>query len=469
MGNYSEEITKLGKNTLDKFLLLLEEDVKLRTQKIKSLDENHFSYKKKLNNFYSSNKKVKKETEEKLNEDIFMEHDHFYELTTYIMQYRKLSESQYLASNAYFIYLFAIFDQFLLAVTENVLKNNQEIMINYKNYCLNHYEKTKDKTLFKVLPFEEKLIEFLPNLSSPISISSKILNIDFKDELFITHYFKLVEMRERRNLLVHRTGFGDDTYLKSIKNHISTFPQKKRNKFMQTIENNIEKNLRIEPDYFMDSIETLYFFVCIIANYSLEKNLDKDSKINLFCEPFHDLLVNTLENKTSKTLLKIPNELLNIYREKDLKGNLSLMDDVAKVNWILINDAYKEFKIETLEKFKEVSNSEDKDAKILKYEAGINNLRESINASNKFIIEQINDPENNKIISSFLERNYANYLSCLKKYIENTDHINIEDWYMHKKLSEDIKFREMYSDFKNKNKLIYKKVKVNIAKKKQKR
>lgn len=466
MGNYSEEILKLGNLTLEKFLLLLKEDVKLRTQKSKNLNKNIFTHNKAVEKYNIPTGKNKITNQD----DFYIEREGFFEINNLFQEHKKLSESQYLASNAYFIYLFAIFDQFLLSVTENVLRNNQEMMINYKNYCLNHYEKTKDKTLFKVLPFEEKLIEFLPNLSSPISISSKILNIDFKDNAFILHYFNLVEMRERRNLLVHRSGIGDETYSKTIKSHLSSFPQKQRNKFLQTIEKNIERNLRIEPEYFIESIKTLYFFVCIIANYSIEKNSGNENKINLFTEPFHDLLINTLENKPADMLLTIPIELLTIFEEKDLEGNLNLMDDIAKVNWILLNEALKEKRIKIYENFKEAGRLEEnlteEDLKLIEEtDQLMQETRDLVNKKNKDIIEHINDKDTYEIISSFLERNYSSYLLCLKKFIDNIEKVNVEEWYMHKKLSEDIKFREMYADFKNKHKLDSKKVKFYSKKK----
>ena len=468
MDNYRVEIKSLGKYTLDKFLLLLLEDVKLRTEKSKNIKE-HFSSHRDLLIEYNSLRDGNKNTSKgKKDKDIFVAEDSYFELKRFDEKRRKLSESQYLASNAYFIYLFAIFDQFLLAVTEIVLKNDPKIMINFKNYCLSHYEQTKDKMLFKVLPFEEKLIEFLPNLPSPISISSKILNIDFKDDEFISHYFNLVEMRERRNLLVHRSGYGDNTYLKSIKNHIATFPQKKRNKFMKGIEKNIQKNLRIEPDYFITSIETLYFFVCIIANYSLDNNSEVENTKELFTEPFHDLLINTLENPDAKSLLRIPEEILDIYQKKDLNGNLNIMGDVSKVNWILLNEAKKEYTSELIEEFRDSAdmNSEE-DLNILKsYEKIITKIREETRNKNKQILEHIKDIDNRGIISAFLERNYYNYLSCLEKIIYKVDiGVELESWYMHKKLSEDIKFRELYSDFRKKNNLDIKKINLNKLRK----
>lgn len=461
MDDYINEIQSLGKHTLDKFLLLLIEDVKLRTQKRKNIEEHISSHRELLIKYNSLRKSDKNTSKNKKDKDIFFAGDNLLELKRYGEKQRKLSESQYLASNAYFIYLFAIFDQFLLAVTEIVLKNDPKIMINFKNYCLSQYEQTKDKMLFKVLPFEDKLIEFLPNLPSPISISSKILNIDFKEDEFISHYFNLVEMRERRNLLVHRSGIGDDTYLKSIKNHLSSFPQKKRNKFILRVEENIKKDLKIEPDYFTEAIRTLYFFVCIIDNYSLDKSSEAENTINLFTDPFHDLLVSTLENIDAKFLLGIPGEILDIYHKKDLKGDLNLMDDVSKVNWILLNEAEKEYTLDLVERFRYSADKQsEEDLKLLE---GIEKIskdsREKTNIKNKLIIEHIKDIDNREIISAFLDRNYPSYFSCLQKIVDKIEiGIHVEEWYMHKKLSEDIKFREMYSDFKKKNKLDSKKI-----------
>ena len=45
---------------------------------------------------------------------------------------------------------------------------------------------------------------------------SKILDIDFKEAHFIEHYFNYIEMRERRNLIVHRGTIYDDIYFKTI-------------------------------------------------------------------------------------------------------------------------------------------------------------------------------------------------------------------------------------------------------------
>ena len=68
-----------------------------------------------------------------------------------------------------------------------------------------------------ILSFEDELIDYLPKLSklsSPIKTISKIFGINFEHQLYREHFFNFVEMKERRNLLVHRSGIADELYLK---------------------------------------------------------------------------------------------------------------------------------------------------------------------------------------------------------------------------------------------------------------
>ena len=122
--------------------------------------------------------------------------------------------------------------------------------------------------------FEDELIDYLPKLSkltSPIKTVSKIFEINFEHERYRKHYFKFIEMKERRNLLVHRGGIGDELYFETIRSYLYKFPQKERNAFMKTLENNKDKNLRIDPIYFRRTIITLYFMVAVIVSNSFSR------------------------------------------------------------------------------------------------------------------------------------------------------------------------------------------------------
>ena len=103
MDDYINEIQSLGKHTLDKFLLLLIEDVKLRTQKRKNIEEHISSHRELLIKYNSLRNSDKNTSKNKKDEDIFFAGDNLLELKRYAENQRKLSESQYLASNAYFI------------------------------------------------------------------------------------------------------------------------------------------------------------------------------------------------------------------------------------------------------------------------------------------------------------------------------------------------------------------------------
>ena len=461
MEDSQSEIIELGRKTLEKFLLLLKEDEKLRLrtkQKIVTQRKDNFEKIKEFRKNISTSQPNE-------NSEYLIAADNLSAITELIKEEGKLSESEYLASNAYFVYLFAIFDQYLLSVIKKAFKNNQTVKDNFKNYCLNYYEKTKDKKLFKVLPFEEKLIDFLPNLPSAMHVASNILDINFKDERFIDHYFRLVEMRERRNLLVHRSGKGDDIYFKSIKYQLSTISQKKFNSFTQKLKSNLNKELKIEPRYFMRSVETMYFFVCLISNFSLNKNYKTDEKINLFTEPFHDLLIFILNNQFARPLLNIVSEF-TFYLIPELDEDLALIDDIAKVNWILLNEAQNEYRLYLMKKLEKFASNKIKDglSKTEKedYKKNFSDAAEETSKLNILLLKNIQDPLVKATISSYLDKNHTKYIECISKFIDNGYSSDIESWYMHIKLSEDREFKEKYSDFKNKKNYGSKKLKIKL-------
>ena len=104
-------------------------------------------------------------------------------------------------------------------------------------------------------------------------------------------------MKERRNLLVHRSGIADELYLKTISSYLSKFPQKERNDFLKKLEKNKNKELKINPIYFRRTIKTLYFIVSVIVSHSFSKVEDSNDKLILFTNPFNELLIFSLKNK----------------------------------------------------------------------------------------------------------------------------------------------------------------------------
>ena len=140
------------------------------------------------------------------NKEVFINTENYLEFKDKLDELGNFSKSQYLASNAHFIYLFALFDQFILEVAKLSLQNQPEVLETYKDYCLKYYKKNDDQELLDRLTSDSKLIDYFPNLrySGPLSVISKILGINFKEEEYIDHYFNFIEMKERRNLLVHR-------------------------------------------------------------------------------------------------------------------------------------------------------------------------------------------------------------------------------------------------------------------------
>ena len=159
MTHYKLEIIKKGKETLEKLLLLLTED--------SILFENREEKKK---TFHKENISLIVKTAEKLapeegleNKEVFINTEKYLEFKDKLDELGNFSKSQYLASNAHFIYLFALFDQFILEVAKLSLENQPEVLETYKDYCLKYYKKNDDQELLdrlsinKIIPSNQNL------------------------------------------------------------------------------------------------------------------------------------------------------------------------------------------------------------------------------------------------------------------------------------------------------------------------
>ena len=62
----------------------------------------------------------------------------------------------------------------------------------------------------------------------------------------------------------------------------------------------------------------------------------------LFTDPFNDLLNFSIKNKYIDSLIQTPLELYSLYLSIYLEDDLTKMEDVDKVNWILSHEANKE-------------------------------------------------------------------------------------------------------------------------------
>tara|TARA_Y100001933_G_C18975661_1_gene554504 strand:+ start:294 stop:1685 length:1392 start_codon:yes stop_codon:yes gene_type:complete len=455
MKDYKLEIINKGKETLEKFLLLLKEDFilsKNRKDEMNIISKNHF-------NFTAKTIEKLKPNEGLEGKEVLVNREEFLEMREKIDVFDKLSESQYLASNAYFIYLFALFDQFILEVGKLSLNNDTEIMKRYKNYCLNNFKSHKDQNLYEILPFEDKLIDYFPNLASPLSVIMKLLEINFKEEKYIDHYFNFIEMKERRNLLVHRSSIADKLYFKTIKKYLSKYPQDKVNDFVNKLKNSNHKELKIDQEYFSETISTLYFLVCIIVNKIISKN-NLAKKTIIFTDGFNDFLDFTLENEEVSNLVTTPLELFQIYKSEYLENDLSRMNDVDKVNWILFNELGKERSNKSVE---EAKKSKNFDSSVMEERLPI--IIERFNFTNDTLLNFIEDNLIKDIITSYLEKNHQSYIknifdfakreSIYLKFIESK-------WYMHKKLLKDNKFRQKYFTYKEKNNFEPEEIKVKL-------
>ncbi len=443
--SYAEEIIQKGTETLEKFLFLLKEDIILFEDR-KQREQDKFekgeaeSISEKLQKWIKKNEN---------NEEILLTNQDYLDIRKAWGSFTNSSKSQFLASNAHFVYLFALFDQFILEIAKLSLKNDPSLMQNYKNYCVIFFESGIDKNLYKLLPYESELIDYFSKFPSPIKVITKILGIDFKKEKFINTYFKYIEMKERRNSIVHRGGVCDELYLKTIKKYLSNYPQKKLNNFLSELEKNKNENLNINLNYFLETIQTLYFLVCLLVSNLIARVNSEGQKTMLFTQPFNDLLNFTLETDYGFALISTQLELFDLYKSEYLNNKISKMRDVDKAGWILCNEKHKEIALITCNESKDLDNIERGEREIIKAKIfAISNDR------NRFLLDNIEDQIIKKIIIAFLEKNYQIFTENVFLFAKREE-ILLEDiesnWYMHRKLSKEIEFRKIYSSYKKKN------------------
>ena len=443
--SYAEEIIQKGTETLEKFLFLLKEDIILFEDR-KQRDKNQFKNGE-ADLILEKMQKWLKQNEN--NEEILLSNQDYLDIRKAWGSFTNSSKSQFLASNAHFVYLFALFDQFILEIAKLSLKNDHSLMQNYKNYCVNFFERGIDKNLYKLLPYESELVDYFSKFPSPIKVITKILGIDFKKENFINTYFNYIEMKERRNLIVHRGGVCDELYLKTIKKYLSNYPQKKLNNFLSELEKNKNETLNINLNYFLETIQTLYFLVCLLVSNLISRVNSESQKTILFTQAFNDLLNFTLETDYGFALIPTQLELFELYKSEYLNNKISKMNDIDKVNWILCNEKYKEIFLITYNASQHLDNIEQREGEIIKAK-----IFKISNDKNKFLLDNIEDQIIKKIITAFLEKNFQTFTENVFLFAER-EKILIEDiesgWYMHRKLSEEIEFRKIYSSYKKKN------------------
>ena len=446
--NYAEEIIQKGTETLENFLLLLKEDILLFKDREERRKNKFISQKVEL-----LSEKLKRWINKKSkNEDIFLSNQDYLELRDFNESCSEYAKSQFLASNAHFVYLFSLFDKFIIDIAKLSLKNQPVILKKYNAYCRSQYKINRDENLFERLTEENELIDYFSHFSSPFKVFTKILDIDFEEEKIIDDYFNYIEMRERRNLIVHKGGIYDEIYFQTIKRYLSKFPQKERNHFLNQVKKNKDKNLNVDRIYFTQAIRTLYFWVCLLVSSLISRVNSENEEIILFTHPFNELLNFTLEIDYGLPLITTPYELFELYESKYLNNDLSKMSDSDKVNWVLCNEKYKETISIGYDESQDLNEQEKKEGETLKA-----NFFKILNDKNKTLLNNIEDKLIKKIIIAFLEKNYKTFTENIFLFAKRDRYLleDIEsDWYMHKKLSEEIEFREIYSSFKKKNNFI---------------
>lgn len=397
--------------------------------------------------------------------------------------YNKLNKQGYeshrtmqLSLNANFVHCFALFEIFVQKAVEinfkkkSSSKNSPKSI--YKQEFLkfaNDRSKKQDLSLNHMLIDEEKMLSHYGKLPNKMLLWTRMFGIK-KEGLYKNIIFRYNEARERRNLLVHRGIYSDNTYIKSfVEIHKGADNGEKAKKFIdRTLKNysfQTKKdkelnrfNIQVMPRYLIVVFRMLFSMASIIylASFKLSKK-DIDDDISIFPNGLmHALMMFSREMNSIQFIFPLL-DILDDYKKSMAKDSWKNISNMDKFNYLIckkyiIDDWYKMTR--KLKNDKKI-NTRQKNELITMVEKDIKKSEEIL-LLDKSSISKIVDSNNIgfKLASYHIENNIEAIITCIKKNAvalkKDYGSSFLEDWFMFKglKYQKDKKFKQLIIDFK---------------------
>jgi len=280
-------------------------------------------------------------------------------------------QKNHLLLNAQFLYSYSCFERILVKFTKYHILNSESIKSNYIRQFTTLVEKKYDETNGKTkknwqLYFnnEAKMFSdyhvFFDHKQNIIDTLKNVLGVNFKDDAISKVYKRFIEIRERRNLLTHRSKKPDNRYYDILsKNGIDKKYLKKevfsdgkiwntttppifseRKKTWVGKNNPIENpiDLSISYRYLFSSTDVFVELICYIQLSIAEKNIPKDENpLPPIFDVIHDVSKYCIQNKRNIPLYIIFDSFLHLAKKLDLE-KLSKLHPIDCVNFIIISD-----------------------------------------------------------------------------------------------------------------------------------
>ena len=280
-------------------------------------------------------------------------------------------QKTHLLLNAQFLYAYSCFERILVKFTKYHILNSKSIKSNYIRQFTSLVEKKYEETSGKAkknwqLYFnnEAKMFSdyhvFFEHKQNIIDTLKNVLEVNFKDEAISETYKQFIEIRERRNLLTHRSKKPDNKYYDILnKNGIDKKYLKKEvfskgkiwnvttpPKYVESkkawmgkinpIENPVD--LSISHSYLFSSQNVFVELICYIQISIAEKNISKDeTALPPIFDVVHDASKYCIEIKFNVTLLTIWLKFIQLGKKLDLK-KFTKLHPIDCVNFIIISD-----------------------------------------------------------------------------------------------------------------------------------
>ncbi len=347
-------------------------------------------------------------------------------------------------NDAHFIYANVLFETFLYKIFKLALQHDQIIYDRYYNHMVEIAEsdaKKGDLSLIRKLGKRQKLIDELDAQGSLIQLVNKVLRVDAKNPIFQDGYIALVEIKERRNLLVHRGKHIDDVYKNTMERYLKRFQS--FDKIRREIEDlDSDELMSVNPIYFQESIEALFYWSQIYKFCVLNPNTSDPSAICVASgSGMHTVMTNYLDYQGYFGLLLASSNVMSSINQYFFKEDYSKISDLDLINVLLLhnllfheitkfdfgenqNEVEEWIKLKRLKEFLPEKGSENFSAETCLVEF------------NKLCIEGIKDPNLRSMALCYLDERYEDLVRVIEEFLTENEagFTDIKDWHLVKSL-----------------------------------
>ena len=369
-----------------------------------------------------------------------------------------LARVQTLSNNGIFLYCIALFENYASKVVKINFKDGgsgkdspkKKYIQKFQAFALERSKNNNNSFLF-LSP--AKMRDNYDELPDKIELWTYMLGIE-KKGLFHFSRLKYTEIRERRNLLVHRSVFIDERYKKSFKKaNMESDKGKKANKFLDLIISRYSKqskedikrkriDMSVSPLYLIYVFGTLLEMASLLYMYSFELSKE-EIEGDIFPENFmHDYLMLFSFNIDNPGILSTIEDIVIEYLENIADYDWNNIPTIDKFNLLIVKVAILDSKKYTFSLVKKLYQNENRKKFIDLYEKEVANTEKDLFTKRDEIIPTIKKNKENRdlieLIASHIDGDIDNIINIAKKL--KLTFKSIDDWFMFKKYEKNKKF-----------------------------